>query len=121
MRTTTKVFALIAIVLIIAASCRADEINVERLADAIYRAEGGAKARSPYGVLSVKVKDKADARRVCINSICNNIKRWEKAGKPGDFISFMADRWCPIASDPKGNANWKRNVKAIYKAESSQP
>jgi len=110
----TKVFALVAIIICITASCRADEINVERMADAIYKAEGGKKARVPYGILSVKVKDEADARRICINSIRNNIKRWERAGKPGTMIEFMADRWCPHASDPKGNANWKRNVTAIY-------
>jgi hypothetical protein len=62
----------------------------------------------------VKVKDEADARRICINSIRNNIKRWEKAGKPDTFANFMADRWCPVASDPIGNKNWKKNVTAIY-------
>jgi hypothetical protein len=92
----------------------ASDINVEKMADAIYRSEGGAKARVPYGILSVKVKDEADARRICINSIRNNIKRWEKAGRPGNFVDFMADRWCPPISDPVGNTNWKRNVKAIY-------
>lgn len=88
--------------------------NPERLADAIYRAEGGIKARSPYGVLSIKVRDAAHARRITINSINNNWARWEKAGKPGTFINFMADRWCPPSADPQGNRNWKRNVKAIY-------
>jgi hypothetical protein len=86
----------------------------ERLADAIWRAEGGAKARSPYGVLSVKVRDAADARRIVLVSIRNNWTRWEKAGKPGDFIDWMANRWCPVASDPVGNRNWKSNVRKIY-------
>ncbi len=86
----------------------------ERLADAIYRAEGGAKARSPYGVLSVKVRDEAHARRVVLVSIRNNRKRWEQAGRPGEFIDHMANRWCPIAADPVGNHNWKANVRKIY-------
>ena len=92
----------------------AQTINIERMADAIYKAEGGKKARVPYGVLSVKVKDEADARRITINSIRNNIKRWDKAGKHDTFINFMANRWCPVASDPIGNRNWKKNVTAIY-------
>lgn len=92
----------------------AQRINVERMADAIFRSEGGDKARVPYGVLSVKVKDKADARRICINTIRNNITRWEKAGKPGDYIDFLANRYCPPSADPVGNRNWKRNVTAIY-------
>ena len=111
-----KMKTLIAIttLMLAAAVVSAQPINVERMADAIYRAEGGDKARVPYGVLSVKVKDKADARRITITSINNNIKRWDKAGKHGTFIDFMANRWCPVASDPVGNRNWKNNVRKIY-------
>ena len=104
----------IATLMLAATVVSAQPINVERMADAIFRSEGGDKARVPYGVLSVKVKDKADARRITITSINNNIKRWDKAGKPGTFIDFMANRWCPVASDPVGNRNWKKNVTAIY-------
>ena len=109
-----KTLIAIATLMIAATVVSAQPINVERMADAIFRSEGGDKARVPYGVLSVKVKDKADARRITITSINNNIKRWEKAGKPGTFIDFMANRWCPVASDPIGNRNWKKNVTAIY-------
>ena len=84
-----------------------------RMADAIYRAEGGKKAKVPYGILSVKVRDESDARRVCLNSITNNWRRWEASGKTNCFVDFMADRWCPQKSDPVGNRNWKRNVKEI--------
>ena len=109
-----KTIIAIATLMLAATVVSAQPINVERMADAIYRAEGGDKARVPYGVLSVRVKDKADARRITITSINNNIKRWDKAGKPGTFIDFMANRWCPVASDPVGNRNWKKNVAAIY-------
>jgi len=88
--------------------------NPQKLADAIYRAEGGTRAKVPYGVLSLKVRDAAHARQITLNSIHNNWRRWETAGRPGEFIDFMADRWCPVAADPSGNRNWKRNVKAIY-------
>ena len=106
--------AIIATLMLAATIASAQTINVERMADAIYRAEGGGKARVPYGVLSVKVKDEADARGITITSIKNNIKRWEKAGKPDTFINFMANRWCPASADPIGNKNWKKNVTAIY-------
>jgi hypothetical protein len=82
----------------------------EKMADVIYKAEGGSKTKWPYGVKSVKVKDAAEARRVTINSVKNNWRRWEKAGKPGGFIPFMAARWCPVAADPVGNKNWTANV-----------
>jgi hypothetical protein len=112
-----KKAGLLAIVLMASIHCFSGHPNPEKLADAIYRAEGGSKARSPYGVLSVKVKNSADARRVTINSIEKNWKRWEKSGRPDTFIDFMADRWCPISTDAKGNKNWKKNVSAIYNSK----
>lgn len=93
---------------------------IDKMAAAIYRAEGGAKAKSPYGVLSVNVKNKADAERVTKISIRNNLKRWNSSNKSKDFIDFMADRWCPIAADPVGNKNWKKNVKAMMPRVSSE-
>ena len=88
-------------------------VDENRLADAIYVAEGGKAAKVPYGILSVKVKDEVDARRICLNSIRNNQKRFGKVSD-ADFIRLMANRWCPIKSDPQGNANWKKNVSALY-------
>lgn len=82
-----------------------------RLADAIFVAEGGDLAKVPYGILSVPVKNKAEARRVCLNTIRNNWKRWEDGGKHGPFLDFLADRYCPPSVDATGNANWKRNVR----------
>lgn len=87
--------------------------SVARLADAIYVAEGGARARVPYGVLSVKVRGEAEARRVCEASVRNNWRRWEAAGRPGKFIQFMADRWVPKKSDPVGNRNWVKNMEKL--------
>jgi hypothetical protein len=95
---------------------RAGQIDPERLADAIYVAEGGSKTRHPYGVLSVKVRTEAEARHVCLVSITNNLARWERAGRPEPFILFMARRWAPVgaANDPHGlNLNWVRNVTRI--------
>lgn len=88
-------------------------VTDEQIADAIYIAEGGTRARVPYGILSVKVRNVADARRVCLNTIRNNRARWIKAGSPGSFINFLADRYCPPSVDPVGNLNWKRNVSSL--------
>lgn len=90
------------------------EPNYEVMADAIYRAEGGAKARKPYGIVGVPVKDEAEARRVAINTARNNFQRWQKAGRPGTYIEFLANKYTPPSDDPVGNKNWKRNVPAIY-------
>jgi len=95
-------------------SCHA--LDSEKLADAIYRAEGGAKARVPYGILSVKVSSEAEARRICLNTIRNNHARWIKAGKHGSYLSFLAQRYCPKSADPVGHSNWLTNVSRIYSA-----
>lgn len=84
------------------------------LLSAIDRAEGGNKARKPYGVLSTPVKDKADARQIALNTVKNNYQRWNAAGKPGDYISFLASRYVPASDDPVGHKNWVKNVPAIY-------
>ena len=104
--------SLIASILLALPACALD---AERIADAIYRVEGGAKAKVPYGILSIPVKNEAHARRICLNTIRNNHKRWIAAGKPGDYLDFLADRYCPPSADPVGNRNWKRNIKQLTK------
>lgn len=89
-------------------------INIEKLANAIYLAEGGDKTNFPYGIKSIETKgNKEYAHKICLNSIRNNIKRWHKAGEPEEFIDFMARRYCPI-SDSSMNYSWPKNVKYFY-------
>jgi len=87
----------------------------DEIANAIYRIEGGARAKAPYGILSLKVSSKAMARRICLNTIRNNRARWIAAGRPGSYLDFLADRYCPPSVDPVGNRNWKRNVRKLTK------
>jgi len=82
----------------------------EEIVNAIYRAEGADKAIYKYGIRSIKYKDEAEARQICLNSVRNNKVRWEKAGRPHDFITFMGLRYCPPKAHPK-NSNWVKNVK----------
>lgn len=83
---------------------------IQRMATVIWTVEGGKNTRFPYGIKSISVKDEADARRICINSIKNNWKRWNTANRPCGFVDWMANRWCPIKSDPVGHKNWVQNV-----------
>ena len=80
-----------------------------QIADAIYLAEGGAKAKVPYGILSVKVKDEAEARQVCLNTIRNAKRRYEKTNKEIDFITFLGLTYCPPNAHSL-NKNWVKNV-----------
>jgi hypothetical protein len=87
----------------------------EQIASAIYRLEGGTKAKSPYGILSVKVRSTEHARQVCLTTIRNNRARWIKAGAKGDYLDFLADRYCPPSVDAVGNRNWKKNIHKLLK------
>ena len=89
------------------------DAEINRIVAAIYRIEGGDKARVPYGILSVKVKDKEAARKVCYNTVRNNYVRWTKAGKPDDFAKFIATRYCPPSADAVGHKNWVNNFRKI--------
>jgi hypothetical protein len=91
--------------------------NVEKLVSAIYLAEGGERSKKPFGILSVPCSDYTSCKKICTNTVRNNLKRWEKAGKPGDYLEFLAKRYAPIgvSNDPRNlNQNWYSNVKKIY-------
>ncbi len=87
-------------------------IDENRLADAIYRAEGGAKAKVPYGILSMKVRDHDHARQICLRTIRRALASWD--GRQ-DFVSHLGRRYCPPESDPKGHARWIKNVRYLYR------
>lgn len=101
----------LAAMLILVSSCgvvHASEIDIDRLANAIYKTENSKKY--PYGIKSIKCNGAIECRRICINSIRNNLKRWKDAGYPEDFIIFMGRRYSP----PDINPNWVRLVKYFY-------
>ena len=94
---------------------RAEEINVSKLADSIYLAEGGARTAHPYGILA-KYKH-TNPRQACINTINHALRDWN--GK-GDFISFLQKRYAPIgaSNDPRNlNSNWYKNVSKFYRRQ----
>ena len=103
--------------------CQAAEIDPHKLANAIYKAEGGKKTRYPYGIKSVRCVGENDCRQVCLNTIRNNQKRFLKQNKYSDFIEFLGSRYCPlnIKGEYHLNKNWVRLVKYFYNHQSSKP
>ena len=101
--------------LVMAKLARANEYTNDQIANAIYLAEGGAKTRHPYGILSVKVANEAEARKVCLNTIRNNRKRYAEYGykKYPDYLSFLASRYCPVNCENDNGTNkfWIKNVR----------
>ena len=106
---------LVALLAAAAGHARLPEAHANQIVDAIYRVEGGARAKFPYGILSVRVSTLEEARRVCYRTVQNNHDRWLRAGRPGEYLDFLADRYCPVAADAAGNRNWKKNIRAILK------
>ncbi len=103
------------LLMVICTIASADEINVTKLADAIYQAEGGKNTRHPYGILA-KYKH-TTPRQACINTINSNLKRFRAQTSEKDFIRFMGKTYCPLnaKNDPTGlNVNWEKNVKYFY-------
>lgn len=87
--------------------------DLQRIVRAIYLAEGGDKARVPYGILSVKVRSKDHAKQVCERTVINSHARWVQSGKRESFIKYLGSTYCPKSSDPVGHENWVRNVTAL--------
>ena len=114
---------IIAVMLFSATGARASEVSptctqvvdVEQLANAIYVAEGSVKY--PYGIKSIDTHgDAVYARKICINTIRNNIKRYNDSGRLVDYITFLGSRYCPVSAHEL-NKNWVRNVTSIYLAK----
>jgi hypothetical protein len=90
-----------------------------RLCDAIYKAEGGAKATYLYGIRSIPYKDASEARRICLNTINNNKGRYYKQTRYKDYLDFLASRYCPTTgnlskAEKELNGNWIKNVRYFY-------
>lgn len=77
--------------------------DIERLADAIYRAENSRG--HPYGIM--KKYAHTSPRQACINTIKHKLRRWNGQG---DFIVFLGQTYSPPAINP----NWVRLVKYFY-------
>lgn len=89
-------------------------ININKIVNAIYRAEGGNKTKYPYGIKSIKTKGRDDARKICINTVNHAYRDWISAGSKGDFIDFLSKRYCFDEHE-----HWAKMVKSILKHERS--
>ncbi len=85
------------------------DAQANKIADAIFKVENSHSY--PYGIKSINTHgNPAIAREICITTVKNNFIRWQKSGSPGDYLDFLADRYCPPSVDKIGNRNWKINI-----------
>lgn len=106
-----------AITLLFATACAVEAAltreEADRLANAIYRVEGGSRTRYPYGIKSVRT---SNPRAVCLRTIQNAHDDWLRYGRPHghlDFLAYLGRRYCPPEADPHGHRNWLRNMRSI--------
>lgn len=90
--------------------------QAHRLAIAIYHAEGGPKARTPFGVTGVK--DFKKARSVCLRLIQKSWEVYEVRLEAGmenrSFIEFLGETYCPPHVHPL-NRNWCKNTTFYFR------
>jgi len=100
-----------------------DKVNL--LADAIFWAEGGYNTNYPYGIQSIRCEGYDECRRICKNTIKNNIKRWRSHSRQRiymekrysvSYLTYLWGRYCPTTgnltrSEKELNGFWLKNVK----------
>ena len=110
---------LIAVFIGIATNAYADKCedacgySCTRIVNAIYKAEGGNRTKYPYGIKSVSCDSVTECRRICLNTVKNNVDRWMTARELGDnrdYLTFLWHRYCPPQANEL-NSNWLKNVK----------
>jgi len=103
--------------------------KVEQLATAIFHAEGGWNTNYLFGIKSIKCEGYDECRRICKNTIRNNIGRfrvYENAqsvptnrvvsSQRKNYLQFLQSRYCPLdgdtltTSEKRLNKHWLKNV-----------
>ena len=88
-----------------------------RILLAIRKAENGGPGKE-FGVKGMAWGTNLDIQAGwCAATIVKNRKRWLRAGRPLDFITFLALRYCPPSDDFKGHQNWVKNVKYFCRSK----
>ena len=99
--------------------------TLDEWADSIYKAECGTGTKPTctylYGIRSVKYKDEAEARRICINTIRNTLIKYRatRCQEGQSDIDCLSNRYCPIGSDTDNGTckYWKKNVLSFLNKE----
>ena len=94
---------------------QAEEGRILCVVNAIWVVEGGSNTRYPYGIKSIKTRDKNHAKEICINTVRRTLKEWREHGKSIQpcFVTYLGNRYCPRESDRVGHTNWVRNMKLL--------
>lgn len=95
----------------------------DKIVNAIYIVEGGAKTKYPFGIKSIDTKgNKEYAKKICENTVHNNFVRYNNLSdkekqKYHCYLDFLAFRYCPPKSDPVGHTNWVKNIHILVNSK----
>ena len=84
------------------------EPDYSRLADAIYKAEGGNKTTHPYGIM--RQFKHTSPKQACLNICRNNYQRWASNSKGMTYLTYLSKVYCPYNSEV-----WLKNVRWFLK------
>jgi len=70
-----------------------------------------------FGIMHPDANDLDSQAGWAAATIVKNRQRWLRAGRPGDFITFLGMRYCPPSVDLEGHKNWVRNVTYLSKVK----
>lgn len=99
------------------------EPDYERLANAIYKAEGGPNTNHPYGIMP-RYKH-TTPRQACLNTLKSKYASYLQLEGQGEatesgYLRYLAGKYAPLgaSNDPQGlNKNWLDNVRYFYAKE----
>ena len=108
-----------AIILFVVSCDPAHAQSDEQIVNAIYKAEGGSNAQYPYGIRSIKCSTNQQCKKICLNTVRNNRKRFrdDTSGRYKDYLEFLASRYCPVGhrdatqAEKRLNQFWLKNVR----------
>ena len=94
-----------------------DTNYINQVVNSIYLAEGGIKAKYPFGILHVTNIN--TARNICFNTVTKHYKYWHMDMTGEDFITYLSHVYAPTIRVPEAeanlNKNWPTNVKFFMK------
>jgi len=103
------------ILLVFIMDCKAENYTDEEICQAIFYAEGGYKATYLFGIRSVPYTDYKEAKKICMNTIRNNRKRYKEYGykQYKTYLEFLSSKYCPVGCENDNGTNkyWLDNVK----------
>lgn len=117
-RNTTTRYLLISLIFfftIFPVQAETVAVYLNKVADAIYWAEGGKKAKHPYGLIYYHIPNHL-YRDICLEYLNDYYTEW-LTERNTDFLTYLASKWAPIKgrgvtrSASKLNRNWLKNVR----------